>query len=102
MRMLTSFAAWATPPLKRFAATQTRNAVTQRIAPHPEAIEWSSTLRGRLRNPHVACADKLLHASYHFFLEQQNPKGRQEKGKGGLTHRLFRPRRGQHSPFTKG
>jgi hypothetical protein len=39
MRMLTSFAAGATPPLKRLAATQTRNAVIQRIALHPEAIE---------------------------------------------------------------
>ena len=38
MRMLTSFAACATPPLKRLAATQTHNAGIQRIALHPIAI----------------------------------------------------------------
>ena len=37
--MLPSFVACATPPLKRLAATQMRNAVTQRIALHPSVAE---------------------------------------------------------------
>jgi hypothetical protein len=37
--MLTSSAAWATLPLKRLAMTEMRNAVTQRIALHPNVPE---------------------------------------------------------------
>ena len=63
MRMLTSFAACARPPLKRLAATQTHNAGTQRIALHPIAI---------VRNVYRIAWREL---------EQQNAKGRQEKGR---------------------
>ena len=62
MRMLLSLAACAALPLRRLAATQMRNAGTQRITLQPDAIE-----RNVFR---IAWRE----------LKQQNPKGRQEKG----------------------
>jgi hypothetical protein len=76
------------------------NAVIQRIALHPNAIErnvfciaWQSPQPARR-------ADKSPFAGY-CFLEQQKSKGRQEKGRGGLTQGLSRALCG-YSSFTEG
>jgi hypothetical protein len=63
----------------------------------------SSALLGRLRNPRgvSASADQPLHAGYGF-LKQQNLKGRQEKGRGGLTQGLSQSRYSARSFFTGG